>query len=390
MTIPSFDNRGKLPKGIHICSGYEFINRFCASDSRKQFEKPICDILDFAKNRYAIHIFVGGSFITDNNKPNDIDCVMVFLKDKYIPPYTERVSIAGLRFDILYASLESRDIIDSYLRLFSSGRNGEEDLGIIQIDLYEKNETWKIKHYPDEEALEIIKRVYNDRHLIDINEKNGVLVSIHGLLSKAEWNMEIAPIASNQGWVVAPYVYDTNTPDLLFNSRKRNKVVEEFREWIYDIQKRFDNKISIIAHSFGSYIIGAYLTGFDNEECPPVCFNSIILTGSILNPEFDWEKYRGLSVGKVYNTIAPNDEYVKFLPNADWKKLIGMSKLFGRSGVEGFNNESPMLEQRSNEIFTHTNTIKRDILETKWLPFLNANKNALDFEMIDYFKRNKL
>ena len=102
--------------------------------------------MDFAKNRYAIHIFVGGSFITDNNKPNDIDCVMVFLKDKYIPPYTERVSIAGLRFDILYASLESRNIIDSYLSLFSSGRNGEEDLGIIQIDLYEKNETWEIKH----------------------------------------------------------------------------------------------------------------------------------------------------------------------------------------------------------------------------------------------------
>ena len=226
--------------------------------------------------------------------------------------------------------------------------------------------------------------------MIDINEKNGVLVSIHGLLSRAEWNMEIAPIASNQGWIVAPCVYDTNTPDLLFNSRKRNKVVEEFREWIYDIQKRFDNKISIIAHSFGSYIVGAYLTGFDNEECPPVCFNSIILTGSILNPEFDWEKYRGLSVGKVYNTIAPNDEYVKFLPNADWKKLIGMSKLFGRSGVEGFNNESQMLVQSSNEIFTHTNTIKRDILETKWLPFLNANRNALDFEMIDYFKRNKL
>ena len=41
MTIHSFDNRGKLPKGIHICSGYEFINRFCASDNRKQFEKPI-------------------------------------------------------------------------------------------------------------------------------------------------------------------------------------------------------------------------------------------------------------------------------------------------------------------------------------------------------------
>jgi hypothetical protein len=387
MKIPDFDQNGKLPSGLHICSGQDFIDRFCSSETRRQFIKPISDILDFAKDKYAIQVFVGGSFISDKESPNDIDCVMVFKEDKYIPSYTEKVSIAGLRFDILYASMESRNLIDSYIKLFSSNRQETDSVGVIQIDLYDRNERWEIKHQPDEESLEIIKRVYNDRSLIDINEKTGILVTIHGLSGRAEWNMDIAPISSSQGWIFAPYIYETNKPDLLFNKNKRAKVVDDFREWIYNIQTKYQNNVSIIAHSFGTFIMAAYLTGFDESECPPVCFNSIIMTGSILKTDFDWEKYRGLSVGCVYNMIAPNDEYVKYMPETELKKYIGMSPLFGKAGVEGFLSKTPMLTQSKNTIFTHSNTIKRDIIETKWMPFLNANTNAMQIEMIDYFKR---
>jgi hypothetical protein len=387
MTLTEFTNEGKLPTGIHICSGEEFINRFCSSEIRKKFEKPISDILDYAKERGAVELFIGGSFITANKNPKDLDCVIVFNEDRYIPNNTEEVSIKGLKFDILFASLENSKIIDSYIKLFSTCRYGSKDIGVIQIDLYAKNNIWEIKHYPSEEDFEIIKRVYNDRSLIDLKEKKGILVSIHGLLSRAEWNTEIAPIASSQDWIFAPFTYSTNKPDLLFRPGKRFDVLEEFREWIYDLQTRFEGDISIIAHSFGTYIIGAYLEGFDTDECPPVCFNSIILTGSILNEKFDWEKYRGLSVGSVYNTIAPNDEFVKYMPDTELKRFIGMSNTFGKAGINGFEKESSMLFQSSNEIFSHTNTIKRDIIEQKWMPFLNANGHSLRIEMNEYFKR---
>lgn len=373
MRIPDFTNEGKLPTGIHICSGEEFIARFCNSEIRKDFEKPISDILDYAKDRGAVELFIGGSFISANKNPKDLDCVIVFQQDRYIPNNTEKVNIKGLKFDILFASLENPQTIDSYIKLFSTCRYGSKDIGIIQIDLYDHNKTWEIRHYPSEEDFEIIKKVYNDRSLIDLKEKRGIIVSIHGLLSQAEWNNEIAPIASAEDWIFAPYTYKTNKPDLLFSANKRSKVVDDFREWIYDLQQRFEGDISIIAHSFGTYIVGAYLEGFDNGECPPVTFNSIILTGSILNKNFDWEKYRGLSVGCVYNTIAPNDEFVKFMPSTDLKKYIGMSNAFGQAGIEGFETTSSMLTQMEYNILNHTNSIKRDIIETKWMPYLNAN-----------------
>lgn len=388
MIIPEFTKEGKLPPGIHLCSGEEFIKNFCTDGLRRSYEKPISDILDYAKERGAVEIFIGGSFITASNNPKDLDCVIVFNEDKYIPNNTEEVSIKGLKFDILFASLESRNLIDSYIKLFSNCRYGGKDVGLIQIDLYSNQKNWGIRHCPDDENFEIIKKVYNDRNLIDLKEKKGVLVSIHGLLSRAEWNKEIAPIASSQDWIFAPYTYDTNKPDLLFRSGKRASVVDDFRDWIYELTNRFEAEISIIAHSFGTYIIAAYLEGFiNNEEYPPVVFNSIILTGSILNKDFDWEKYRGYSVGSVYNTIAPNDEYVKYMPETVLKKYIGMSQIFGRSGVEKFESKSPMLTQTSGKIFNHTNTIKRDVIETKWMPFLNANRYSYETEMINYLKR---
>jgi hypothetical protein len=377
MAIPDFTRSGLLPTGIHLTSGDEFIERFCAGVYRQKFVKPISDIFDFATDKGASHLFIGGSFVSSKENPRDLDCVMVFESDRLIPGKTEKVSVNELIFDILYASLESQNLIDSFLKLFTTGRNGIQNVGIIQVDLYDRKNIWHIKHDPTEEEFEIIKRAYNDR-VIDVNSKNGLLISVHGLLSRSEWMKEIAPIASSQGWIYAPYVYEINDPGLLFSEKKRRYVVDGFREWAYDIMNRYSvPSVSVIAHSFGTYIVGAYLNGFDINEFPPVTFDSIILTGSILKSNFDWEKFRGISVGKVYNMIAPNDEYVKYMPETDLKKVLGMSATFGSAGLKGFSQQSNLIVQSTNSIFTHTNTIKRDIIETKWMPFINANKFSL-------------
>ncbi|MCK5508717.1 MAG: hypothetical protein KAI50_09380 [Desulfobacterales bacterium] len=378
MTIPDFSPKGHLPSGIHLCSGIEFGNRFIENSTRQKYRKPIYDILDFAKDKKASHIFVGGSFITNKENPYDFDCLIVFEQDRDIPSKNERIEVSGIRFDILYASKANKVIVDSFLKLFSTGRYDKGNIGIIQIDLYGENNEWEITHYPSDDDFEIIKKVYNDRSLVDYNENVGTLVSIHGLLSRAEWNKDLAPIASSQGWTFAPYIYDPNKPDLLFNKSKRSKVVDDFRNWIYEIQKEFGGNISIIAHSFGTFIIAQYLKAFDAEEYPPVTFNSIILTGSILNTKFDWNLYKARNVGAVYNMIAPNDEFVKFMPQTDLKKYIGMSSDFGKSGVEGFSTECDILSQSVNNIFSHTNTFGKDIIEQKWMPFLNINKYSFD------------
>lgn len=124
----------------------EFIDRFCTDAIRENFVKPISDILDYAKDNGAVQVFIGGSFISANKSPQDLDCVIVFNEDRYIPNNTEKVSISGLKFDILFASLDNTKIIDSYIKLFSTCKYGGKNIGIIQIDLLWHKKTWEIRH----------------------------------------------------------------------------------------------------------------------------------------------------------------------------------------------------------------------------------------------------
>lgn len=145
--------------------------------------------------------------------------------------------------------------------------------------------------------------------------------------------------------------------------------MDAFRDWIYSVQRDYcqnGEQISIIAHSFGTYLIGAYLDGF--EEFTPVHFNTIILTGSILNENYDWESCVGNKVARVRNEIAPNDQWVSWMPRkpAEW---VGLDPLFGQAGTNGFTSASHILTQPINKIFDHNNVIKKTSSHQCGCPF---------------------
>ena len=128
---------------------------------------------------------------------------------------------------------------------------------------------------------------------------------------------------------------------------------------------RYDCNVSVIAHSFGTYVIGSYLYGFD--FCPhPV--DTVILTGSVLNENLDLSQLRG-KVAKIINEVAPNDGIVKFArPASLWS-----DNLLGRSGEVGFLKPSPLLQQQVCDVFDHNNVIRRDVVARRWMPWLEAN-----------------
>lgn len=374
MALPQFTAEGVLPNGIHRCNGNEFLDRFCSSELRKKYHKPVSDILDFSKERGAQNLIIGGSFITTAEAPGDFDCLMVFTRDINIPHFVDKAVLSGLRLDVLYASAENPALVDAFISLFRENRTGRE-CGIVEILLYGSSQEWITRHPPDGEILEIVKRAYNNHVIIDSNEPEGVLVTVHGILSSGQWNMALAPVVSNQGWVFAPYVYDDNSPTVLVKEKGRQKAVDGFRRWIFDLKSKYPYPISVLAHSFGTFIIGDYIQGFSAGGATPVVFNSIILTGSILPRDYDWESVRGKCVGSVYNEIAPKDTWVALLGNNIVKALVG--DCFGPSGTEGFTCKCRILTQRKSPIFGHNNVILPDVVETRWMPYLRMHRNSL-------------
>jgi hypothetical protein len=367
----------RLKPGVHDFSIEKFIETYCSTENRKQYIGAVSEVIEYAMGTNAKSVFVGGSFLTEKENPNDIDFLIAYDYDRDIPKELAKF-ISNIGIDIMFCSFEHKTSLDSYLHLFQYDRNGYER-GVAQIKIREGENLYVPESSIDWIKFESIQKSYTDRKFIDREPFKGILISIHGILSKAEWNVDIAPIVSSQNWIFAPYVYSGNWPDLLFSPPKRKNTIEMFREWVYDVCERYSSKttnLSIVAHSYGTYIIGKYLLGFDTL---PVNLNSIILTGSILNTKYDWaDQFNCFKVGRVLNIYSSNDSWVKHMRDSNWKKYIGMDTLFGAAGHKSFSSNHNYLIQRQLKILTHNNTIKRDVIETVWMPFLNNNHNSLN------------
>ena len=384
--IPEFGADGFLPLGIWDCTGEEFLQRFVSGHNRKKFSKTIINVIDYAAHNGASSILVGGSFITDKSDPGDFDCVILFKTEKKIPARRDSLDISGKSIDIFFASEDQPEIVKSFMKMFSTSRF-EERVGVVTIGLRQNGRLlWDVTWEPDDELYEIVRRAYIGRHFVDKNERNKVLVTLHGIRSNAEWNAEVTLIASANGWLVAPFHYGYVQPDIFLDKKARKAIIDNFRDFLSTISLMFDFRdISVIAHSLGTYIACGYLLGFDE---PPTRFDTLILTGAIVNHELELERFRGKAAA-IVNEVAPNDEW------AEWAKTanFGRDDLFGYAGTQGFSKPTPRLLQRSSEIFTHTNVIRRDVVAQRWMPILEANvgsvKREADQIFIDGFSTKK-
>mgnify|MGYP000047235678 FL=1 len=389
-----FDENGELQENRrYTCSGKEFIDIFCNGDNRKDYEDAIVNIFDYAKAKGARRIFVGGSFITLKARPNDFDCVIVFNKEGDIPNFIDTSVIGNIEFDILYASEDNPKIIDSYIDLFQTYKNGIPGKPIVEVLLDSRIKEWEIRYYPSEEEAEIIKKAYTKRSVIERRKARGVLFTIHGVNTKAFWNSKFAPLACSQGWIFAPFIYKAPVL-LLICPSKRKKVVEQFNDYYYEVSKKYEvTSASIVAHSFGTYIVAKYLLNHLYADFLSTPIDSIVLTGSIVNENYNWIQFFPQKIGRILNISSTNDKAVKSMPKYNWiRKYIMREKdgIFGRIGYTGIKEQSSLANFITNKevsMLNHCNVFKDEILEGLIMPFLNANQGVCLREYIKNIRK---
>lgn len=77
--IPHFNNLGYLPPGIYEVTWDEFWERFATNTYRKQMLTGLRLALNALKFAGCEQVYIGGSFVTDKEKPNDYDgCFEIF------------------------------------------------------------------------------------------------------------------------------------------------------------------------------------------------------------------------------------------------------------------------------------------------------------------------
>jgi Zn finger protein HypA/HybF involved in hydrogenase expression/pimeloyl-ACP methyl ester carboxylesterase len=207
-----------------------------------------------------------------------------------------------------------------------------------------------------------------------------VVIGLHGIRTSAEWHRTLAEVAQNHNWKCRTDRWCFGRFSLLrfLLPWQRNTRVKWFRRTYSDerddSQAGFDyskeSYPSIVAHSFGTYILGNALLKYDN-----IRFNKVILCGSILPRVFPWDKIleRG-QIQEVRNEYGTNDF---------WSKRVRyFVAATGPSGVQGFKCTDPRLHQEEYS-FDHSEYFEKSHINDKWFPFLNERKDFVSHRALE-------
>lgn len=199
-------------------------------------------------------------------------------------------------------------------------------------------------------------------------KKAPVVITVHGIMSRGKWQKNVADVLANCSYALSSY---DNFVDLInflipfLRNRNLKKFKTHYNQLIND--KNLTDRITkdqfphVIAHSFGTYIIGYCLIKY-----PEIKFDKVILCGSILPRHFDWDSLiHSGQVKRIKNEYSKNDFWSKIV-----KKFA--RKLTGSSGYDKFISNSNFLQQDEFNFYSHSDYLNTDHIRNQWLPFLKS------------------
>lgn len=201
-----------------------------------------------------------------------------------------------------------------------------------------------------------------------------VVVLIHGIRTQAEWMAMVQhEIAVDDRIAVLPIKYGFfDSCRFWFPIWTRRQPITRVHTQIRAALQRYrkehlEVKLSVIGHSFGTYIIGHLLREhFDLE------IYRLILCGSVLPCDYPWEQIQGrFTPNYSVNECGHADIWPVLAQSTSWG--------YGASGTHGFGN---VLIKDRHHAGGHGQYFDRDFVRTHWVPFIhNGIYTASSFEL---------
>jgi hypothetical protein len=192
--------------------------------------------------------------------------------------------------------------------------------------------------------------------------KKQLIITLHGIRTFAPWQKDLADELGKAGFYTKSLHYGYFSGLKLIRLGHRKKQLEWFRDQYTLIRKEYPDSVpSIIAHSFGTYIIAKALEMFNGIK-----FDQVILCGSIISQDFDWQAlFSSKQIKRVLNECARKDIVVQAAPF--------FIEDAGSSGVYGFDqSDNKYLCDRFTDKFGHSDYLHRLNFTENWFPFLKG------------------
>ena len=132
--IPPFDQHGYLPSGIHLATLEEIRHRFGqTSELRRSQMESLEWLIPTCKRAGIIRLIINGSFVTDVEEPNDVDCALL-AGDGYNP---QSMAAAALDKGLPFLSLQivREAAFDQLARTFFATDRLGRSKGVVEVVL---------------------------------------------------------------------------------------------------------------------------------------------------------------------------------------------------------------------------------------------------------------
>jgi hypothetical protein len=196
-----------------------------------------------------------------------------------------------------------------------------------------------------------------------VSAERPIIFSLHGIRTGGAWQKaDLTRVLSEAGFDHLALDFGFFRALRLLRPAARRRQVDWFRDR-YTAEMRGRSSLpSIIAHSFGTYIVAEAMRIY-----PEVCFNQVILCGSIVRQDFPWSKLIDSGrVQRVLNDCGQRDFWAGI--------VVWAVDDAGPSGVKGFSDTAGgLVIQRSHPDWRHSDFFYELNYRRNWTPFLQGN-----------------
>jgi hypothetical protein len=197
-------------------------------------------------------------------------------------------------------------------------------------------------------------------HSTDAKVAQDVVVLVHGIRDFALWQASIRATLERDGFAVEPTNYGR------FNLVKFLAPIPFFRRWaigevweqIRIVKQRHPGaRLSLIAHSFGTYVVAHLIRrNFDLGA------HRIIFCGSVVSYRFRFQDYQGRFEGDILNDVGTQDIWPALAQSVTWG--------YGSAGTYGFRR--PLVHDRWHNGAGHGYFLRPEFCTKFWVPYLKS------------------
>ena len=232
-----------------------------------------------------------------------------------------------------------------------------------------------LSYLPSEQQLSLIQKFISDisdleerkyaetlimvgRQFKPEKKKKHITVLIHGIRTHASWQERLARRLGTLApeVEVSPVGYDWFPAlQLVIPIFTRNKPIQIVLEQLRTIRSNNpDADISVVAHSFGTYIISIIL-----KKYADIKLNRIQLCGSIIPTNYDWALVKPRISGTIVNDVGTKDRWPSVAKHLSWG--------YGSSGRYGF--KQYLVKDNFHDL-GHSDYFTDEHQDKYWIPFL--------------------